>query len=166
MKKKKKTEKLVETRLMTGDTAFVGESNIVGYCHFSEHKGQMTKTLVQSHNCFKKECHYLEKYKDSPYWQALETQREAEIRKKETAKRLKAEEMERQAQWCSTAQKAADENGFKLKVTEVKKLPRKKEYVIFYRANSRFDKQNNMSEYVKLCRRLFGVKVTPVKIER
>ena len=74
--------------------------------------------------------------------------------------------MERQAQWCSTAQKAADENGFKLKVTEVKKLSRKKEYVIFYRANSRFDKQNNMSEYVKLCRRLFGVKVIPVQIKR
>ena len=31
MKKKKNIEKLVETRLMTGDTAFVGESNIVGY---------------------------------------------------------------------------------------------------------------------------------------
>lgn len=166
MKKKKNTEKLIETRLMTGDVAFVEKSNIVGYCHFSEHKGQITKTLVQSHDCFKKECHYLEKYKDNPYWQALETQKEAEIRKKETEKRLKAEEMERQAQWCKTAQKVADENGFKLKVTEVKKLPRKKEYVVFYKAKISFDKQNNMAEYVKLFRRLFGVRVISTQIKR
>lgn len=128
----KRNNDFIETKLLTGEHLFISKKAIVGYCHFSEHNGSVTKTLLKSHECVIKECHYFEKYKDNPYWTAIEQEQAAKQRKKETARRLKKEENDKLREWIKTAQNIADDLGYKLKVITVKKVPRKKKYILFY----------------------------------
>ena len=52
-------------------------TSVVGYCHLQAHRGYVTKMLLKSHDCIKKECPFLQKI-DSQYW---ETRQRHEIQK-------------------------------------------------------------------------------------
>ena len=65
----------IEIKPINGEKVYVSKNNVVGFCHFSEHKGSITKALLKSHECVKKGCHYFEKY-DVPYWKAIEKRKE------------------------------------------------------------------------------------------
>ena len=64
------------------------KNSIVGYCHNKDHKGCLTVTIMNEHDCVGKNCHYFEKFEDSPYWQ--------KANRKEALKTLKKEKLNRQ----------------------------------------------------------------------
>ncbi len=118
-------------KLISGEYLLVKTDSVVGYCHCSEHRGYITKKYLKTHDCVRKGCHYFEK-RDNPYWTNIEQKKAAEQRKKENARRLKDEEEAKRLRWIDTAQKTADAMRYGLIVTNVKKIPRKKRYVLFY----------------------------------
>ena len=48
----------------------VTRSEPVGYCRCNAHKGWMTLKLVNSHECLKKNCPFLDKNTYHPYWKS------------------------------------------------------------------------------------------------
>lgn len=38
------------------------------YCHSGQHQGYMSVKMVKRKKCTAKQCPYLEKYEDHPYW--------------------------------------------------------------------------------------------------
>lgn len=122
----------VETKLITGERLYIAKNSVVGYCHFAQHKGSITKPLLKKHECMLKGCHYFEKYKDNPYWIGVEQTQAAKRQKREAARRIRQEEEEQLRKWIETAQSIADDLKYELKVLDVKKVPRRKSYILFY----------------------------------
>ncbi len=45
-----------KVKLIPGETKMVGKRSIVGYCHCDTHKGFVTVSLYEKHECKKKNC--------------------------------------------------------------------------------------------------------------
>lgn len=71
----------IEAKIVGGECLFMRKDNLVGFCHFPEHKGYITKNVLKNKECAKKECFYFQKFNDNPYWEALELERIAEKNK-------------------------------------------------------------------------------------
>ncbi len=49
----------------------VGQANAniaVGYCHCAKHLGYLSQKMLKTKGCAGKQCPYLEKYEEHPYW--------------------------------------------------------------------------------------------------
>jgi len=44
------------------------KDSAVGYCHNPEHRGYLSKRNLKKHECLRKQCRYLHKYEEHPYW--------------------------------------------------------------------------------------------------
>lgn len=75
-------------KIVNGGVDWVALTTIVGYCHFKEHSGFITKNVIKEKDCYNKGCGYFERYNDCLYWVEKE-------RKKAKKARWK---MERQAE--------------------------------------------------------------------
>ena len=122
--------------------------SIVGYCHYSLHKGYLTDTLMDAHDCLGKNCAFFERFDDYPYWV-----REAN-RKKEKVKRLERcqDEQARQAEQKAKneqrfeflrirAQEIADANSFPIIITRVAPAAsgKRNEYAINYVSDAQYN---------------------------
>jgi hypothetical protein len=59
------------------------KENAVGYCHNPNHMGYLSAKIIKRHACLAKQCKYLHKYEDNPYWIERERKRaEKKARKK------------------------------------------------------------------------------------
>lgn len=41
----------------------------VAYCHCNTHKGRLNARMLKKHQCLGKQCPFLEKYEEHPYWE-------------------------------------------------------------------------------------------------
>lgn len=48
------------------------KENAVGYCHNPKHLGYLSLKNLKKHKCLGKQCRYLHKYEDHPYWKERE----------------------------------------------------------------------------------------------
>ena len=127
-----------EVRLIGGAYATVDTPSVVGYCHNSEHKGIVTVTIMQEHDCIAKGCHYFEKFEDYPFWKKYESREEQkhflkikQQRKKENRIALEKEIKNRDERFISCAYEIANE----LDIDNIKFISVSKEgktYVLFY----------------------------------
>ncbi len=78
----KEPQELIKAKIITSETKEIKRGNILGWCHNRIHRGALTKPLLIKHDCLGKQCSFLERNPDSPYWAA----REAEIMGKEKRK--------------------------------------------------------------------------------
>ena len=77
-----------------GNYQLIKQKNIIGYCHHRQHLGIVTPTVHKNHKCCEKNCHFFEKYEDSPYWSSYK----AQINKHEKAKKIKKQKKYKKAQ--------------------------------------------------------------------
>lgn len=70
------------------------QGKLLGYCWCNLHPGYLTKHLLDKHECLKKNCVFLEKFKDHPYW----IQREKAKQSRLDAKQMQAEIKQREEQ--------------------------------------------------------------------
>ncbi|MBQ8133502.1 MAG: hypothetical protein IJ192_03705 [Clostridia bacterium] len=154
MSERKDLPECVEVKLVGGEYFFTLQKNIVGYCHFSEHKGYITKNILKNRKCAKKGCYYFEKYADNPYWLAIQRIEAAEKRQKEAAKQIKKKNEDKQEQLIETVQKIADDFGYHMKVLRVSKNPCKKEYIVFYISDNSYD---DWYKFINIARKFGAV---------
>lgn len=112
--------------LIDGIFRKVDTNSLVGYCHCSKHKGYVTVNLLKNHDCINKNCFYLEKFEDYPFWIHLMNAQKT----KEQRKLVKKHNMEFQAahkqcverkmtKLLESAQGVADKLGYPILVVRV-----------------------------------------------
>ena len=133
-----KNEPFRLVKLIGGDIATVDTPAIVGYCHNEEHKGIITVSIMQEHDCISKGCHYFERFEDYPYWKKYNNREEQkkflklkQQRKKENLRIQEEELIKRDEKFIARAYEIAEEIGLNnLKIISVSKNG--KEYTLFY----------------------------------
>lgn len=75
--------------LIGGAYATVDTPSLVGYCHNENHKGFLTVSIMNEHECIAKGCNFFEKFEDYPYWVRKRRKEEQEKVAKEKAARRK-----------------------------------------------------------------------------
>lgn len=99
--------------------AKVDTNSLVGYCHNEAHKGFLTVTIMNEHDCINKECFYFEKFEDYPFWRKKQRKEKQEklrkikaARRKENA-RLAKEKLKREnALMVSRAEELIDKYNY------------------------------------------------------
>lgn len=54
----------------------------IAYCWCDTHKGYLSVKLMKNHECLKKQCAFLEKYEEHPYWIQEKIKKEEKKRRK------------------------------------------------------------------------------------
>jgi len=50
------------------DRKYRDGTKIIGYCWCSIHKGYLTVPLLRQHDCLGKQCRFLQRFDDTPFW--------------------------------------------------------------------------------------------------
>ncbi len=79
-------------QIIGGSYITVDTPSIVGFCHNKEHKGILTVSIMNEHDCMNKECHYFEKYETYPFWKKYYQTQKLKQLHKEKVKRKKENE--------------------------------------------------------------------------
>jgi len=88
-------KEIIKMKMLTGEVVPIRRGNVLGWCHYSMHPGAVSKTIMEKHNCLGKNCPYLERYPDTPFWVNYEAEKKAKEKKKEylrSEKQRKAQE--------------------------------------------------------------------------
>jgi glutamate synthase domain-containing protein 1 len=103
---------------------YAKDENVIAFCHVLTHRGFLSKTLVQSHDCLAKKCPFLEKIRPE-YWEAIER---AEKEKKN--KRLRKKQVSEKTDACNDFIRKILEGSGHIYVTSIKEESRI--YIISY----------------------------------
>ena len=76
-------EMQLEVRLIDGN--YTKKSNALAHCHAQIHRGYLTKSLIKTHDCFRKNCSFFEKLKPE-YWAAREAAERGQENRKQKLK--------------------------------------------------------------------------------
>ena len=126
-----KQSEYISVKLLTGIRIYTKRGNVVGYCHCDTHRGTVTKALLKSHDCINKKCPFFKR--DNPeYWRRIDAAVTAKQRRKQKIKAKKAKQTNNTENLTLTAQNMADELGYNIKITSVRKDREKNKYYIFY----------------------------------
>lgn len=132
------SEPFRRVNLLGGIYATVDTPSLVGYCHNEDHKGFLTVSIMNDHDCIGKECHYFEKFEDYPFWikyRRKEQQKELMKIKRERQKRNKQQQADnikaRDDAFISTAYNLANKLGLSnFKIVSIHKTD--EGFTIFY----------------------------------
>ena len=141
-------------RLLGGSLTKVDKNAIIGYCHNDIHKGYISVSLLNEHDCVGKQCTFFHKFEESPYWIRKSRKEEADKIAKEKAARRKenrraAEEnlARKNANMVSRAKEIAKSHGFdKFEIISIHTV--KTSGVIFYISDKN---ENDWYEYRELA---------------
>ncbi len=91
-------------RLISGESVYKEQAELVGFCHNSQHPGFLIKSIVKRKQCLEKKCSHFEPFPDLPFWTAQEKKAQSKAEQKEEKKRSKLEQKARRAQTLSLLQ--------------------------------------------------------------
>ena len=144
--------------LIDGSCPLVDTKAIVGICHNLIHKGYVTVTLLNKHECIEKECPFLERFENYPFWiryTAREKQK-ANI-KKAKKKRLKIEQEQKEKAARETdnlrelAHTLVDRLGYSIVITRIAynvDSQNPYDFIIYYVSEK---SKNDWYEYIDLA---------------
>ena len=126
-----------DVKLINGGYTHIRTDQLIGYCHCMAHKGFLSKTLLHTHECIDKQCPFLERFEDYPFWHNYY---KYEKKKQDTknAKKLRKERERLEAEFLEAikakAQHIADGGGMEILITQVirKGDPHSPKYIIYY----------------------------------
>ncbi len=144
----------VDVKMLTGQVLSIRRGRIVGWCRNRIHPGALNKAILEQHDCLGKNCSFLEKNCQSPFWRALE---EAKLAK-EKLKAKVHQEKQKKIQEESELHTLADDWGSYLEemqsdmqiVRVVRDTPIC--YRIFYVSDNRFADGNRYPEFLERLR--------------
>ena len=122
-------------KIVNGGVDWVALSTIVGYCHFKEHCGFITKKVIKEKDCNNKGCSYFERYNDCPYWAEKARKKEIKTRRKMAQQVEKKAKEELSLSIKTEACRLIEICGYPIKVVSVTEL-NKNEWVVRYLSDS------------------------------
>ena len=81
-----------QTKKRTIDGNHCEAKHVVGYCHCRLHKGHLTKKLLDAHDCLHKNCVYLERNNEHPFFMQRNKNRDAKKQAKLMRKQMEQEQ--------------------------------------------------------------------------
>lgn len=143
----------VKVKLISGRVEDTMLNSLVGFCYCNAHKGYITKNLLKKHECIEKQCPFLRKFEDYPYWIELQQKKEKKEQIKAERKLASLEEkrvLDRLAFMRDIAQEIAAHYHFPIYITSI--TPDKKyDYVVNYVSDSQY---NDWHKYLLLALKL------------
>ncbi len=129
-------------QLLGGAYATVDTPAIVGFCHHADHKGIVTVTIMNEHDCIAKGCHYFEKFEEYPFWKRYRHKQELKQlfaekkeRRKEDEKRHLENLQKQEVSRIETAYRFAEKLGIaNIEIISIRKTG--EEFTIFYISDS------------------------------
>jgi len=143
------SKKVVDVKLITGETVTIKPNRVCGWCHYRLHRGALTRALLKEHECLGKNCRHLERNAKCPYWGELEKKKQAKSEKKT---QQKAEE-ERLQMLLENWQACLDEMNSDMFIVRVAK-DTPSVYRIFYVSDNRFADGNRYPDFLASLRAL------------
>lgn len=140
--------------LIDGSYNEVKKEHIAGFCHCDTHRGYLSVTLLKNHDCIKKQCTFLEKFEEYPFWKNYERQLKEKERHKEAEKQKQLQKEAHKAEMRrleQAAQGIADRLGFPIIVTRItpkKDAKNNYEYILNYVSE---DMGSRWSDYYDLA---------------
>ena len=89
---------LVQAKSVSGADVEISVSELVGYCHFEGHPGEITRNLLSAHRCLEKQCVFLERYGSNPYWSDRAVAEARMLKSKGAKKELRRKKKQADAQ--------------------------------------------------------------------
>ena len=145
---KKEPDNRKRVHLVSGQWV-LKDNNVIGYCSYKLHKGCVTKKLLKDHQCLEKNCPFLQKYKDVPYWKEREKAIQSKNQRKQKKKDIKKHEEECREFLLSSANGLLDKMQLDIEIIEIKFIASEKKVVIFYISDSPFDDSVYFREFVR-----------------
>ena len=154
--------------LIDGSFRKVDKNAVVGYCNCNLHKGYLSVTLLKEHDCIKKNCVYLKKFEDCPFWTRYKNELKLkEKRKQDKKNRIRKQEEHKAAveekmnSLMESAQSIADKLSYQIIITRV--APRydkvgNYEYIVNYVYEYRYDDWSLYFDLALMLSRCYGGK--------
>ncbi|MBQ9414094.1 MAG: hypothetical protein IJU16_03085 [Clostridia bacterium] len=135
-----KANEVKNTKLLTGEYVPLKRKHVVGWCHHYIHRGALTKSLLESHDCLGKACPYFERNDMASYWEALrrKAQEKEALKAKKREEKAKAEaEKDAMQQVVDRWQRMMDELGISIYLVRAAKSD-PHSVTVFYVSPNRF----------------------------
>ena len=152
----KYNREMVEVELLGNGVVPMERGQIVGWCHNSLHKGALTKNILKSHDCLGKNCHFLVRNDQSPYWAQLELKkqskekRKAKVRAEQIQKAIEQDDMRiLKESW----QSYLDDMESDMHIVRVEKVNSAR-YKVFYVSDNTFADGNRYPEFLDTVKHL------------
>ena len=138
-------------RLIDGSKEDAARGTVIGYCHCALHRGALNKKLLDAHDCLGKNCTYLQKYADRPFW----TEREERRAAKAASKDLRRSEREHLAEVKQVLDHFASREHLSIISVEA---PNPRSYTVFYVSDNPFADGNRFPEFLQSARDYYSDK--------
>lgn len=145
---------IIRARMLTGELLEIRRGKIVGWCHNHLHKGAVNRSLLEEHDCLGKQCPFLEKNRESPFWEAMEAERlakearKAKLREKKAKKALEEEDLRSLA---DTWQSYLDDMGSDMQIVRIQRNDAWS-YKVFYVSDQSYPDWHRYAEFLELLR--------------
>ena len=141
-----KYDDIILVKLISKKMECIKRDNYVGYCHYTPHRGVLTKTLLKNHECLEKGCFYFEKNKDNPYVDNVKQSEKAQKQEKKTAKKLNKQKKRKAELLKENIQEIADISRLDIRIISVREITERKHIIYYISREARDDRR----EYVNL----------------
>jgi hypothetical protein len=127
----------------------VNIDSVAGYCSNSMHRGYVTKTVLNGHNCIDKECKCFEKFDEFPYWIRKAQVGDNKLKRKQRIAKERDERIEKLNEYKQAAITLAEKYNFPINIISVRERSTKEnEVYVFYVSDSQ---KNDTNIYKGIC---------------
>ena len=147
-------DEMIKARLLGGNIVEIRRGKIVGFCHNLSHPGKLTKGILDEHRCLAKQCPFLERYEDAPFWIQRKAKKLAKHRSRQCRKERKAllnAEVESMAALRVEFQKFADTTNSEMEIIRVER-PNLYSYTVFYVSDNPFEDADRFPQFLDAVR--------------
>ena len=106
-------------RLISGESIYKEQAELVGFCHNTRHPGFLIKSIVKRKQCVEKNCSYLEPFSEQPFWTAQTKRVQSKALQKEEKKQSKQERKVRREKALSLLREVMDYANWLIEAYEV-----------------------------------------------
>lgn len=145
MTSKESTQEYTECILASGKAEIVNKKNLIGFCHYAEHKGYITRAVLKTHDCDSKKCHYLERFEDHPFWVERKRQKDRRKNNKLMAKNTAKKREKKEEAYKAIAIQLAKKLHYRMEIVSVRKDGSEDRYIVFYISPHSFDDRSYFS---------------------
>lgn len=155
--KKPIEKKVIVARLLGDQKIEIANVNLVGFCHNTIHPGNLTRKILEEHDCIGKNCRFFEKYEYSNYWIAEANRCKQKEKRKQVQSAKKQAEKKRQKELEDLKmrfQSYADNAGYQMLIVRLEKeMPNS--YKIFYVSDNPFADGNRFPNFLASIKHFF-----------
>ena len=142
----KKTEtEYTECILASGKMEIINKKNLIGFCHYSLHRGFITRAVLKTHNCDGKGCHYLEKFEEHPFWIERKRQKDRKKDRKIIAKNAARNKEKKEEAYKTIAIQLSKKFRYSMEIISVRKDANEDKFIVFYISPNPFDDKSYFS---------------------